>query len=62
MPSAAVAANFRKPLDIHGDFTTQVAFNGITVFDGIPDFGNILIVKVFDPGVRIDRAGFQDLV
>jgi hypothetical protein len=62
MPSAAVTADFGQPLDIHGDFTPQVALNGVAIFNGIPDFRDFFIIEVFDPGVWIDRAGFQNLV
>jgi hypothetical protein len=62
VPSAAIAADFSQPFDIHGDFTPQVAFNGVTVFDRIPDFGNLLVIQVLDAGIVINRASTQNFI
>ena len=62
MSQPAVAAEVHQPLDVHGDFASQVALNHIVAVDDLADLQHFLIGQLRHPaGVR-DSNFLHDFV
>ena len=52
MTQTAVAAQIHQTLDVHSDFTTQVAFNAVLTVDQFTDLYD-LVIRQFVDALRI---------
>src|SRR3954462_1203141 len=53
VPDAPIASDIHQPLDIHGDFGTECAFDLNRALDHLAEPGHLVIREVANPGVRI---------
>ena len=61
MAKTAITANIHHALDIHLDFTTQIAFDHEVLCDVIPNRGHLRLGQVTDLGAGIYIACDQCL-
>lgn len=54
MSKAAVGAYVHKPFDIHGDLTSEVAFNSIVPLNGSPQLRKLLFSEILNADIRVD--------
>src|SRR3954451_6356623 len=61
MPQAAVAGHVHQPLDVHRDFTAQVALNPVFAVDQLADAEDFLIRQLVDPAFLRDVQRLADI-
>jgi hypothetical protein len=61
MPIAAVAADIHKPLDVSGDFTAEVTFNFMILFEFFTDLVDLVGGKVINAARPINAGHVKDL-
>src|SRR5215471_12219780 len=62
MPKSSIRSNFHKPLDVEGNFLTQVAFNAMLLFNNLADFVGFVVVQFANLSIRTDTSCAQYLV
>src|ERR671918_3018551 len=62
MPQPAVAAEIHQPLDIHGDFAPQVAFDHVIAVDDLTDLQHFLIGQLRHPAGLRDSDFLHDFI
>jgi hypothetical protein len=60
MAAAAVASDFRKTLNIHRGFTTQIALDSVVVIDLLTDFRYFIVRQIANACCRIDAASSEN--
>ena len=61
MTQTTVAADFAQPLDVHADFTAQVALDDVAMLDGFTQLSLLILGQILDADVRVNAGGLQDL-
>ena len=56
-----VAADFAQPLNVHADFTAQVALDGVVILDGVTQQALLILGQILNTGVGIDLGDLQNL-
>ena len=56
MTNAAIAADFDEPLDVHGDFTPEVALYLAVMINVLSQFVNIRFGQILDPDVGVNAG------
>ena len=60
--NAAVAADFDQSLDVHGDFTPEVALYLAVVVDVFSEFVDIRFGQVLDPDIGVNAGRLEDVL
>jgi hypothetical protein len=61
MPQAAIGPDVHQPFNIHSQFTTQVPFDGILLFDNLPQPCDLLFREILHACIRADGSYLEDL-
>ena len=61
MTNAAIAANFHQTFDVQIDFTAKFAFYMKVMINIFSQFGNVVLVEIFDARIGIDARFRKDL-
>ena len=62
MTNAAIAADFDEPLDVHGDFTPEVALYLAVMINVLSQFVNIRFGQILDPDVGVNAGLAKDVL
>src|SRR6266581_3329432 len=62
MPQTSVRSDFHQPLDIEGNFLSEIAFDAVLFFDDFADLVGFVVVQITNLRVHIDTGGAQDLI
>jgi hypothetical protein len=62
MTDSAVAADILHSLDIVCDFSAEIAFYGIFVFDDFTELSYVIISKILYSRIGINAGLFEDLL
>ena len=60
--NAAIAADFDEPLDVHGDFTPEVALYLAVMINVLSQFVNIRFGQILDPDVGVNAGLAKDVL
>ena len=58
----AIAADLHQPLDVHGNFAAQVAFDLQVVVDVVAQLADIILCQILHAGIGVDARGLDDVV
>ena len=53
MADTTIAANLNQSFNIKSHIPAKIAFNNVVLVDIVTQFGDIVLGKVFDSGIRI---------
>ena len=62
LAQAAIAADFNQTLDIQTDFTAQVAFYRVVMFNALTELCGFLFGQVFYAGIWVDTSFVKDII
>jgi hypothetical protein len=61
MANTAITAQIHQPLDVHGHFTAQIAFDHVVLVDDLTDLDDFLIRQFRNPALPRDADFGTDL-
>jgi hypothetical protein len=62
MAQATVATEIHQPLDVHRDFTTQIAFDAIVTIDDLTDPNDIVVRQLMHAPIRRNTDFVDDFL
>ena len=62
MSDATEAVDLNHSLDVHRDFTAEVTFTGVRVFDFVTKLRNVFFSQILRTGIGIDTGLCEDVV
>ena len=62
MTDTAVAADLLKALDVHSNFTSQITFYDLGLFDHASDLLDLVIGQISDTGIRVNTGLRKDTI
>ena len=61
MPDTSVASDLSQPLDIHGDFSSEITFYAIIFSDNFTELADFIIRQIPAPCIGVDACLFKYL-
>ena len=61
MTEATVGTDFHEPLDVHGDFLAEIAFDAMLLFNDLANMVDLVVVQFANLGVETDAGRGQNL-